>query len=200
MFATVNGIPTGFYTPAYHAGQPDYYPAGLSFKGDMTRMQVFAGIIAPDSGAVYGFTVIHNLTVMGELGVSSPLVADFSNPMNPVIGQTVQFTDTTYGGYIPYSAWSWDLNGDGIVDSTVQNPSYVYTSVGDYNVKLTVTGYCPYCGSATVTKRIHVSDPSVGGEWTPIETVHLVTPWVALAILAIGFAVAGSHRLLKKHL
>jgi len=199
MFATVNGIPTGFYLGGYHDGVPDYYPAGLSFKGDMARMQVFAGIIAPDSGAVYGFTVIHDLTVTGELGVSSPLVADFTySPALPVTGSAVYFTDTTHGGYDPYSAWSWDF-GDGTPVSTVQNPSHVYTTSGDFNVKLTVTGYCPYCGSATVTKKIHVfKAPPVGGEWAPINTVQLITPWVALAFLAIAFAAAGSHRLLKK--
>jgi len=200
MFATVNGQPTGFYTPAYHDGVPDYYPAGLSFKGDMTRMQVFAGIVAPDGVAQYGFTVIHDLTVIGELGVSSPLVADFTySPALPVTGSAVYFTDTTHGGYVPYSAWSWDFNGDSVADSTLQNPSYVYTTAGDYNVKLNVSGHCPYCGWAIVTKTIHVfRAPPVGGEWAPINTVQLVSPWIALAFLAIAFAAAGSHRLLKK--
>jgi nitrous oxidase accessory protein NosD len=39
----------------------------------------------------------------------------------------------------------------------------------------------------------------VGGEWAPINTAQTVTPWIALAFLAIAFAAAGSHRLLKKH-
>jgi len=42
--------------------------------------------------------------------------------------------------------------------------------------------------------------PPVGGEWAPIDPVQLVTPWIALVFLAIAFAAAGSHRLLKKHL
>jgi PKD repeat protein len=40
----------------------------------------------------------------------------------------------------------------------------------------------------------------VGGEWAPIGIVQLVTPWIALVFLAIAFAAAGSHRLLKKRL
>ena len=155
MFATVNGIQTGFYAAGWKNQQPDSYPAGLSFKGDMTRMQVFEGIIAPDSGAVYGYTIVHNLTVTGELGISSPLVADFTyNPTVVGVGTSVQFTDTSTGGYLPYSAWSWNF-GDGGT-STAENPSHIYTTAGDYSVKLTVTGHCPYCGSATVTKKIHV--------------------------------------------
>lgn len=40
MMATINGKPTGFGTyPDYS----DFNPAGLSFKGDMTQMQVFVG-------------------------------------------------------------------------------------------------------------------------------------------------------------
>jgi rhamnogalacturonyl hydrolase YesR len=38
----------------------------------------------------------------------------------------------------------------------------------------------------------------VGGEWTPINTTQIVTSWIALVFLAIAFAAAGSHRLLKK--
>jgi parallel beta-helix repeat protein len=41
--------------------------------------------------------------------------------------------------------------------------------------------------------------PSVGGEWAPISTVQILTPWIALVFLSIAFATAGSHRLLKKH-
>jgi hypothetical protein len=43
--------------------------------------------------------------------------------------------------------------------------------------------------------------PSVGGEWAPINTTQVITPWVTLALLAIALAAAGaagSHRLLKK--
>jgi PKD repeat protein len=202
MFATVNGQPTGFYTPAYHAGVPDYYPAGLSFKGDMTRMQVFAGIIAPDSSTLYGFTVIHNLTVTGELGVSSPLVADFTySPAIVVKGDTVHFTDTSHGGYLPISAWSWDLNGDSVADSTAQNPSYVYTTAGDYNVELEVTGYCPYCGSATVTITIHVyATYPVGGEWVPINTVQMLAQLITsvLAMVAVAASFVGFKHIKRK--
>lgn len=42
--------------------------------------------------------------------------------------------------------------------------------------------------------------PAVGGEWSPINTAQIVTPWIALAFLAVAFAAAGSHRLLKKRL
>jgi hypothetical protein len=48
------------------------------------------------------------------------------------------------------------------------------------------------------TATAHYYRIPVGGEWAPINTVQVITPWVALAFLAIAFAAAGSHRLLKK--
>jgi PKD repeat protein len=51
---------------------------------------------------------------------------------------TVQFTDASTGtGPLTYD---WDFNNDGVTDTTLQNPSYVYTSVGTFTVKLSVTG------------------------------------------------------------
>ena len=48
------------------------------------------------------------------------------------------------------------------------------------------------------TATAHYYKIPVGGEWAPIDTAQIVTPWIALAFLAIAFAAAGSHRLLKK--
>lgn len=46
---------------------------------------------------------------------------------------TVQFTDESSGNP---TSWKWDFNNDGVVDATVQNPVYTYTSLGKYSVKL----------------------------------------------------------------
>ena len=35
--------------------------------------------------------------------------------------------------------WEWDFDGDGIIDSTEQNPVFVYAEEGTYSVKLTIT-------------------------------------------------------------
>jgi hypothetical protein len=48
------------------------------------------------------------------------------------------------------------------------------------------------------TATAHYYKIPVGGEWEPISTVQTTAPWVALTFLAIAFAAAGSHRLLKK--
>lgn len=64
MFATVNGIQTGFYSGAWQNAQPDRYPMGLSFKGDMKNMQFFAGLWAM-SGAD-GNVELSNVSITGE--------------------------------------------------------------------------------------------------------------------------------------
>jgi hypothetical protein len=57
MFATVNGVKTGFYDTWKNA-PPDYYPVGKSISGDLTQLRVYA--------SVWGQNVkVYNLTVTG---------------------------------------------------------------------------------------------------------------------------------------
>jgi PKD repeat protein len=65
--------------------------------------------------------------------------ADFSYaPASPVEGDDVQFNDESTS-FDPIVSWSWDLDGDGTVDSTEQDPDWTYLAEGDYTVCLTVT-------------------------------------------------------------
>ena len=50
----------------------------------------------------------------------------------------VQFYDSSFPSQSIVS-WEWDLNGDGVIDSTEPNPSFLYTVPGTYNVTLTVS-------------------------------------------------------------
>jgi len=58
--------------------------------------------------------------------------SDFTDGNYPL---TVQFTDLSKNAF----SWEWDLNGDGIVDSTAKNPTYTYDSYGNYTVSLKVS-------------------------------------------------------------
>jgi PKD repeat protein len=51
------------------------------------------------------------------------------------IPRTCRFTDMSSG---QVASWEWDFNNDGVVDSTLQNPSYTYTTPGNYTVSLKV--------------------------------------------------------------
>jgi PKD repeat protein len=81
--------------------------------------------------------------------------ADFS-PL-PTSGQeplTVNFTDKTTS-HDGIEAWNWDFNNDGVIESTEQNPTYVYAEEGIYTVSLTVTESDG--DSDTVTKADYIT-------------------------------------------
>jgi PKD repeat protein len=53
---------------------------------------------------------------------------------------TVQFSDLSIADHSnPVTAWEWDFNNDGTIDATDENPSFTYTQIGDYSVKLVVS-------------------------------------------------------------
>lgn len=154
MFAEINGVQQGFYT-TWVSVAPQDYPVGLSFKGDMEHMQVFAGSWAGDpSGWNYGVVHLTDISVTGYAGTSDPLVADFMySPTTIFTGDTVQFTDASHGGMDPYT-YSWSF-GDGTT-STEQNPAHTFTAAGTYTVKLTATPF--RCVPKEVTKTVTVTD------------------------------------------
>jgi PKD repeat protein len=58
--------------------------------------------------------------------------------------------------------WAWDFDNDGAVDSTEQDPSYTYDTVGLYTVSLTATGPGG-SGTKTITDYIDVGEEVVAG-------------------------------------
>lgn len=61
MFATINDeVQQGLYIGGWKDAQPEFYPAGKSFQGDMTQMQVFFG-----RGKGGGTVTLSNLEVEG---------------------------------------------------------------------------------------------------------------------------------------
>ncbi|MBK9385642.1 MAG: PKD domain-containing protein [Planctomycetes bacterium] len=73
----------------------------------------------------------------------------------------VTFTDTTFtSDPAGVTSWAWDLNGDSIVDSNAQAPSFTYTTCGFYNVSLTVTDATH--PPSTITKTAYIqADPQL---------------------------------------
>jgi PKD repeat protein len=94
------------------------------------------------------------------ISLDLPPVADFSaNPTNGVASLAVQFTDLSTNAP---TSWSWTF-GDGGT-STLQHPSYVYTTPGTYTVTLTASNAF---GSDGETKSAYVT-VSEAGAWTVI--------------------------------
>ncbi|MBR5725168.1 MAG: carboxypeptidase regulatory-like domain-containing protein [Muribaculaceae bacterium] len=85
------------------------------------------------------------------------LDADFAASTTDVaLGQSISFTDLSEG---MVSSWNWTFEGATPSTSTEQNPTGItYSTAGDYDVTLTITG--PTGNTQTVTKEnyIHVAD------------------------------------------
>jgi PKD repeat protein len=73
------------------------------------------------------------ITVTAPPAPVAAFTADLTTGSAPL---TVQFSDESTGNP---TAWAWDFDNDGAVDSTAQNPTHTYDTAGTYAVKLTVT-------------------------------------------------------------
>ncbi|TSA25442.1 DUF5017 domain-containing protein [bacterium] len=93
-----------------------------------------------------------------------PLAADFeADQTNVEPGTTVNFTDLTTGGATPYTSWEWDLDGDGAFDdASVQNPSFLYSTIGTYDVSLRVTDDDSNIDVETKLDYINVAEVATG--------------------------------------
>jgi PKD repeat protein len=72
-----------------------------------------------------------------------------------VAPRTLQFTDTSTP---PATSWAWDFDGDHVIDSTVQNPTWTYPTgcIRAPKVALTVNRLCR--GPFTITQQPFVAD------------------------------------------
>lgn len=81
---------------------------------------------------------------------------------------TIRFSDFSRDAF----SWEWDLNGDGITDSTAENPLYTYGSLGNYTVSLRVGNRN---GFDSVTKNNYVTvTPLLITSANPTEKVNSV--------------------------
>jgi PKD repeat protein len=109
---------------------------------------------------------------------AAPPVADFlGSPVSGATPLSVSFTDLSYGPPDPTN-WSWDFDNDGTEDSTEQNPSYIYSTSGNYTVSLTATSTA---GSDTNIKTNYIT------VYTPASADFSATPTSGPADLAVTF-------------
>jgi PKD repeat protein len=114
----------------------------IAWTGEMANVIEFT--YAPAGGLFAGFDA-------SVTGGPSPLA--------------VNFTSTSFssapGGITGYA---WDFDGDTVVDSTLQNPSWTYTACGSYSVSLTVTdGVNP---PATLTRTNYVNTDRIAANFS----------------------------------
>jgi len=116
--------------------------------------RVYGSTLYPNANGVDGNILVQEITYTPASGLYS---AFSGSPAAGPTGMTVAFTDHTYtsdpGGV---TSWNWDLDGDGIVDSTVQNPTFTYNTCGAYTVSLTTTDATHAPNTLTRTGYIQV--------------------------------------------
>ncbi len=88
--------------------------------------------------------------------VNHPPVADFTyTPLHPIAGEVVQFTSTSYDPDGDTLYYLWDLDGDGTIDSTQQNPQGIYPTPGTYYVTLNVSDTIH---QSSITKQLNIQN------------------------------------------
>jgi len=103
----------------------------------------------------------------GNITVAAPQLpaADFtSNITSGSAPLSVTFSDLSTNSP---TSWAWDFDNDGVVDSTDQNPTYTFTTAGNYTVNLTVTNSVG-SDSTVKTDYITVSKSSTPTEPAPV--------------------------------
>ncbi len=108
----------------------------------------------------------YGLVVALDYTPASGLYPDFR--ATPTAGNAplnVQFTDTSFSSDpLGIQVWAWDLDGDNIADSAVQNPTFTYGLEGYYNVMLTVTD--SQHGPRSITKTAYIAVDAVDASFT----------------------------------
>ena len=144
----------------------DFTSTTACFPGDVAFTDISSGLLdgvsdwdwdfgdggtSDDQNPIHGFPAAGTYTV--ELFVSNGTGCDATTTIdieilegpgvafsstNFCLGETTEFTDeTTIGGGGILGSWDWDFDDGGI--SGLQNPTHVFATEGDFDVKLIVT-------------------------------------------------------------
>jgi PKD repeat protein len=121
-----------------------------------SRVYASIGYPTPTGTVGQSFGMVVEVDYVPATGLHAGYSANVTAGASPL---TVNFTDHTFtsdaGGV---TSWAWDFDGDGIIDSTAQNPSFVYNTCGNYNVSLTVTDASNPSNTLTRTGYIRIDD------------------------------------------
>ncbi len=96
------------------------------------------------------------LVTLPEAG-TAPVANFTANVTSGDAPLAVQFTDASTGSP---TAWAWDFENDGVVDSTERSPTHIYETAGTYTVNLTVANAA---GSDTEVKTDYITVTMPGG-------------------------------------
>jgi len=129
------------------------------WQWDIGDPNYLSGTFLPPTTGQMGRVFIYAVPLAG---LFPNFTADVTGGVTPL---TVNFTDQSYssapGGVL---AWAWDFDGDTVIDSTLQNPTWVYTTCGSYNVSLTV--FDSTFPPATLTRTAYINTDRIAANFT----------------------------------
>jgi PKD repeat protein len=144
-----NGAPTSW---SWTFGDASSGTANKSTLQNPTHVFAAVGVYTVTLSAKNaGGTGLRNHAV--TVAVAPPAASFTFKPQAPIVGQTVQFIDTSTGSP---TAWSWNFGDPGSGEantSAEQNPTHAFNAEGTYSVSLKTTGAG---GSNTRTQAIVV--------------------------------------------
>ena len=151
------------------------FPGGTNFTGGTLTSMDIDGTATALSSRVFGSTLYPNangitlnhgivveVTYVPAQGLYAGFSADVTGGASPL---AVNFTDRSFSSDpAGVQGWAWDFDGDSVVDSTLQNPSFVYQNCGSYNVSLTVVdaSHSP----STLTRTAYINTDAISANFT----------------------------------
>jgi PKD repeat protein len=101
--------------------------------------------------------------------ITAPISTYQYNPTSPEIGERVEFnasqsTDTDSA----ITSYEWDFNNDGTTDATGITTNHTYTTVGEYDVTLTVTDSAGNTNTTTRTVYVDGEVEITNASLTPV--------------------------------
>jgi len=138
-------------------------PAGSGNSGLIGRDLLFCFVVL-DAAAQGAPSFASQAVTLSLVDAPAAPVASFtSSSTSGCDSLTVSFAAGSSGGEV--TGWRWDFDGDGVSDSSEENPVHTFSSPGDYPVQLTVAGPG---GSDVELKSNHVEvNASPSASFTP---------------------------------
>lgn len=143
----VNRGDAGDPFPGIHGNRRFYYQSNPSSRSYYETV--------PSNVAIWNISNSSDV-MTAMVSITTPVAAYTSNVQTGHAPLSVSFMDQSVSPKA-ITHWSWDLDGDGIVDSNDQNPTWLYTQPGQYTVVLEVSN-SSVAPTAPLTKEnfIHV--------------------------------------------
>ncbi len=122
-------------------GTVDSTTAEVSYTYEKVGSYLVTAVVTKKDGSVQNLN--KTVTVLAPLSVSLT-----ASPLTGTVPLSVQFIAASTGDH---PVFQWDFNADGIVDSALQNPLFIFENAGTYNVTVHVTDAQGSRGTQTTT-------------------------------------------------